>query len=184
MIRLPAPLSRYLPALPRQRRGLFLVAVLVALVAWVAYDATLEDRPAPEAPPRRVLGPAAPPRPPGPGPVDPATEAAAQPVDIFAPRTWPTQVAQAPAAASGEPAAAAAPAEPEAPPLPFHYLGRVQEPGRGTVFFLGDEDERVLAVRPGDPIGPDYRVGQFRAGRLEFIYKPMNTQQFLAVGNA
>lgn len=171
MIRLP----RRLPILPRQHRGRFLLAVLAALVAWVVYDSTLKERPGPETPPVGRV-PTTPQTPGAPGPAN--IDAAPAPTDIFSVRTWEPAVAAAP----GEPAAA--PPPPEAPPLPFRYLGRIERPGQSPVFFLGDEADRVLTVRPGDPIGADYRVGKFRGGQLEFFYRPLKTQQFLAVGSA
>lgn len=178
---LPFSLRRVLPHLPRQRRGLFLVAALVLLLGWVIYDATFSERPAPESPPRpSASARTAPSGSPGPGEPSASPEASA-PVDIFAVRAWePPPADAAPATAE---ASAAPPAPPEAPPLPFRYLGRLNEPGRAPVFFLGDDEDHVLAVRPGDPIGPDYRVGRFREGRLEFIYRPLKAQQFLAVGS-
>lgn len=184
MKRLPMPFSvrRLLPHLPQQRRGLFLVAALLLLLAWVIYDAMFSERPAPEPPPRPTAAARTAPSA-GTGPREPAATAdTSAPVDIFAVRSWeppPAEAAPAPTEAN----AAAPPAPPEAPPLPFRYLGRLNEPGQAPVFFLGDEEDHVLAVRPGDPIGPDYRVGRFREGRLEFIYRPMKAQQFLAVGS-
>jgi hypothetical protein len=177
----PFPLRRLLPHLPQQRRGLFLVAALILLLGWVIYDALFSERPAPEPPPRPTA--AARTAPSGsPGPTEPSASPEANgPVDIFAVRSWSAPPAEATPAETT--AGAAPPAPPEAPPLPFRYLGRLNEPGRATVFFLGDEEDHVLAVRPGDPIGPDYRVGRFREGRLEFIYRPMKAQQFLAVGS-
>lgn len=100
------------------------------------------------------------------------------PVDIFAARSWEPE--QPPAdEASAEPAE---PPEPEAPPLPFRYLGRIDEPGQPTVFFLSHGDS-VLVVHEGDLIKGDYRVGKLKGRQLEFLYRPMKIQQFLEVGS-
>ncbi|HEX6733648.1 MAG TPA: hypothetical protein VF096_02450, partial [Azonexus sp.] len=98
-----------------------------------------------------------------------------------------TRRACADAAASSAHAApeAAAPAPepaPEAPPLPFRYLGRVEEAGRPTVVFLARDDE-VLAVHPGDSIDSAYRLIRLNDDEVYFLYRPLKIEQALSMGN-
>ncbi len=93
-------------------------------------------------------------------------------VDIFAVRTW-----QAPA----PPADQTSPAPPQAPPLPFRFLGRIVEPGKNVAFVLG-AGQGVVVVTVGDSIGGDYRVEKYENGQLLFHYRPMNIRQSLDVG--
>ncbi|MDP1524972.1 MAG: hypothetical protein Q8M20_04130 [Rhodocyclaceae bacterium] len=104
--------------------------------------------------------------------------ALAQPVaevplaDIFAARSWepPPVVVEM-----------AAPAAPQAPPLPFRFLGRIVDAERGAAYLLAD-GARVVVVGVGDRIGKDYRVEKYEKGQLLFRYRPMNLRQALDVG--
>lgn len=99
---------------------------------------------------------------------------AAQPIaDIFAARTWEPP----------PPIAAEAPAAPQAPPLPFRFIGRIAVPGKGTAFMLANGDEVVVA-QVGQAIGKDYRIEKFEKGQLLFRYRPLNVRQSLAIGGA
>lgn len=101
--------------------------------------------------------------------------------DAFAVRDWTPPPPPAP------PQQAAAPAEPppppQAPPLPFKYLGRLEESPERTVWYLG-QGERLLVVSTGDVIDKTYRVEGFEAGQLRFTYLPLKTPQSLLVGGA
>ena len=88
--------------------------------------------------------------------------------DIFAVRTW-------------EPPPPPVDTTPQAPPLPFKFIGRFVEPGKGTTFTLTD-GERILVVRVGDSIGKDYRIEKYARGQLLFRYRPMNIRQTLDIG--
>lgn len=100
----------------------------------------------------------------------PAAEA--PPVDIFAVRSWePPPVA----------AEIAVETAPQAPPLPFRFLGRIVEADRRPAYLLAD-GARVVVARVGDPIGADYRVEKYQNGQLLFRYRPMNLRQALDVG--
>lgn len=81
----------------------------------------------------------------------------------------------------GAPAAqqqqAAVQAKPEAPPLPFRYMGKVTEDGQTDVLLLrGDEH---LVVRPGQKIDGEYRVDKVTASAVTFTYLPMKQKQTL-----
>ena len=74
------------------------------------------------------------------------------------------------------------PPPPEAPPLPFVYMGKLQEGGGHLVFFLVKGD-RVYTVRAGDVIDATYKVEGVSGGKLTLTYLPLNIQQTLTVGD-
>jgi hypothetical protein len=88
-------------------------------------------------------------------------------VDAFAPRNFSPVV---PAEA------AAAPAKPEAPALPFKYIGKMVEDGKLSV-FLANGDESIT-VHAGQRIG-DYRVDKITEAEVRFTYLPLKTKQSL-----
>jgi len=100
----------------------------------------------------------------------PVTEAPL--ADIFAVRSWDPPPAAAPLVA---------PAAPQAPPLPFRFLGRIVEADRGSAYLLAD-GSRVVVVGVGDMIGKNYRIEKYENGRLLFRYRPLNLRQTLDVG--
>jgi hypothetical protein len=66
---------------------------------------------------------------------------------------------------------------PQAPPLPFAYLGRLSEDSDTTVFLsMGD---RNLLVRPGDTIDNTYKVEEVTDSAVIVTYLPMNQRQTL-----
>lgn len=99
--------------------------------------------------------------------------AAAPVVDIFAVRTW-----EPPAPVEVE----APPPEPQAPPLPFAFLGRIDEPGKAPAFLL-TEGGAVRVVRVGDRIDGRYLVERYKDGDLVFLYLPMKLRQPLEIGD-
>ena len=96
--------------------------------------------------------------------------------NLFASKSW--YVAPPP-----QPPAAVAPAPPpSAPPLPFTYLGRLDDPAK-PVFFLVAGD-RVLFVSKGDVIENTYRVEGITGSALTLTYLPLNIRQSLDVGRS
>lgn len=90
--------------------------------------------------------------------------------DPFAPRSF-----AAPQAA----AAAAAAHKPEAPALPFRYMGKVVEDGKTEILLLrGDEH---LVVTAGQKIDGEYRLDKATKSTLTFTYLPMKTKQTLEI---
>ena len=74
-------------------------------------------------------------------------------------------------------AKAAAAARPEAPLLPFRYMGKLLEGDRQEVLLLrGDDSFSVVA---GDKLGPDYRLDKVTGSALTFTYLPLKTKQTL-----
>jgi hypothetical protein len=88
-------------------------------------------------------------------------------VDAFAPRNFAPVV---------PPQAAAAQAKPEAPALPFKYIGKMVEDGKLSV-FLANGDESIT-VHAGQRIG-DYRVDKITEAEVRFTYLPLKTKQSL-----
>lgn len=96
---------------------------------------------------------------------------ASGPIDIFAVRTWEPPP---------PPPDLSPPPPPLPPPLPFRFIGRVDEPGKKMAFMLA-EGERIFVVSVGDSIGSAYRVESFENGQLFLRYRPMNVRQALDV---
>lgn len=69
------------------------------------------------------------------------------------------------------------PPAPTAPPLPFVYLGQIDEGDRIAV-FLGQQ-LRTHIVRSGDTIDGTYRIESVTPTSATFIYLPLGEQQQL-----
>jgi hypothetical protein len=74
------------------------------------------------------------------------------------------------------PQAAAKPAKPAAPELPFRYVGKIIENGRLSVFLSRGEES--LSVKAGQTIG-EYRVESVTESEITFTYLPLKTRQTL-----
>jgi hypothetical protein len=96
---------------------------------------------------------------------------------LFAPSSWYTP--PPPPA----PVAAPTPAAPTAPPLPFAFVGRYTDGNGVTVYFV-TRDDRVYDVKPGDTLDATYSIEAIENDQLVFLYKPLNTRQPLAMGEA
>ena len=107
--------------------------------------------------------------------VQPPSNLEPQPVDIFSVRTW--QPASSPVGLKSD-----LPPKPQAPPLPFRFLGKINEPEKELIFLL-TRGERVLSVNVGQVINGTYLVEKYAAGRLYFIYKPLKVRQSILVGH-
>jgi hypothetical protein len=100
------------------------------------------------------------------------------PRDLFAGRSW------APSPPPVPPVAVAAPVRkpeppppPAAPPLPFKYLGRIDD-GERTVVFLR-RDRKAISVTAGTRVDDAYRVESISESAVEFVYLPLATKQVL-----
>ncbi len=95
--------------------------------------------------------------------------------NVFVSQTW------APPPEAVKPVKEAiAPPLPEAPALPFQFLGRLVEDGK-TAYFLQFND-RNLVMRPGDSVDQTYTLDSIDGGTLTFTYLPLNKKQTLVVG--
>jgi hypothetical protein len=72
------------------------------------------------------------------------------------------------------------PPPPQAPPLPFIYMGRLDEEQNTTVFLTAGD--RNLVVKPGDLIDNTYKIEQVTESTVVLTYLPMNQRQTLAIG--
>jgi hypothetical protein len=72
------------------------------------------------------------------------------------------------------------PPPPQAPPLPFVYMGRLNEDQSTTVFLTAGD--RNLVVKPGDVIDNTYKLEQVTESAVVLTYLPMNQRQTLAIG--
>lgn len=94
--------------------------------------------------------------------------------DIFRSKSWYVPPPPAPPAP---------PPPPTAPPLPFTFLGKIQESaGKQTIFLAGDN--RVYLVHEGETIDDTYSVDGIANGKLELTYLPLKIKQFIIMGEA
>ena len=68
-------------------------------------------------------------------------------------------------------------AKPEAPALPFRYMGKVIEDGKTEILLLRGADH--FSVAAGQKIDGEYRLDQASASALTFTYLPMKQKQTL-----
>lgn len=77
----------------------------------------------------------------------------------------------------------APPPPPSAPPLPFTFLGKIQEPtGKLTIFLAGEN--RVYLVSEGETIDNTYHVDAVEDGKLALTYLPLQIKQYINTGEA
>jgi hypothetical protein len=95
-----------------------------------------------------------------------ASDAQESKVDAFAPRNFSPVV----------PAQAQAAAKPTVPPLPFRYIGKMQDGDKLAVFLMNGNES--LSVAAGERVG-DYRVEKVTDAEIVFTYLPMKAKQTL-----
>jgi len=81
------------------------------------------------------------------------------------------------AIAAQEQAAAEAAAPPQAPALPFTYLGTVDDNGSNIIFL--SKDQRLYTIKIGDTLDGQYRLEEAGKTSLQFLYLPLNIKQSL-----
>lgn len=69
---------------------------------------------------------------------------------------------------------------PQAPALPFRFLGRYIEDGQ-TVVFL-QHNEQNFAAKIGEVLQQTYKVQAITASAMTFVYLPLNQTQNLDIG--
>lgn len=75
------------------------------------------------------------------------------------------------------------PPKPTAPPLPFGYMGRMQEEGSAAVVYL-TQGTRAYSVKQGDTIDGTYRVDDISRTQVALTYLPLDIKQTLDIGGA
>ena len=73
------------------------------------------------------------------------------------------------------------PPPPSAPPLPFQFVGKLDDGGPIKVFL--QRGSRVVTVGVGDVIDSTYRVESITDTQMTLIYLPLDIRQVLSVGN-
>lgn len=98
--------------------------------------------------------------------------------DLFAVQSWFVAPPPPPAVAAMAPPPRA---KPKAPPLPFKFIGKMDDRRHLQVFLLRGEE--VLVVSEGDLIGKTYKVQRIDAERMTLVYLPLGAAQTLAMGS-
>jgi hypothetical protein len=99
--------------------------------------------------------------------------------DAFSARAW-----QQPAPARAAPPASVEPPPPPpptAPPLPFAFMGRFDNPGDKTVYYLVEGD-KLHTVSEGETINGIYRIEAVKEISMDILYLPLAITQSLALG--
>jgi hypothetical protein len=101
------------------------------------------------------------------------------PLDPFAPRGWqpppPVEATIAPVAQPAVPAAPPAPAGP--PPLPFKFMGAMNDDGALTIYL--SKGDQAMAARVDDVLDGSYKVLALDNQHIDFEYMPTNEKQTL-----
>jgi hypothetical protein len=104
------------------------------------------------------------------------TESASK--DPFAPKGWlPPPPPPPPAAAA---AAAPPPPPPTAPPIPFRFVGLIEEKSAKPAAFIAKGDA-LYVVHVGDVVETNYRVESFNSAQVVVIYLPLQQRQTIEV---
>ena len=74
-------------------------------------------------------------------------------------------------------------AAPQAPALPFTFIGKQRDETGEWIIFLADQ-ERTYTVKANTLIESSYRVGKIAPPTLTLTYLPLQQQQTLAIGAA
>lgn len=96
--------------------------------------------------------------------------------DIFAAKSWappPPKLAPLPPPPP--------PGPPSAPPMPYKFIGKMDDATTLKAFL--NRGERVYVVSVGEILDHTYRVDSIKAGQMTLIYLPLNIPQTLSVGS-
>lgn len=72
------------------------------------------------------------------------------------------------------------PPKPTAPPLPFTYVGKMEEEGRWVVYLA--KGEKFYSVSKGETFDQVYRLEDVENGNVVIQYLPLSTKQVIAIG--
>ena len=100
--------------------------------------------------------------------------------DLFAARSWkpapvPGSVVEQPVVVTSEVQV------PTAPPLPFQFVGRLDDRSDLQVFL--QSGEKIYVVRKGDVIDETWRIERISDEELSLVYLPLHLAQTLSVGS-
>ncbi|WP_414876301.1 MULTISPECIES: hypothetical protein [unclassified Pseudomonas] len=100
--------------------------------------------------------------------------------DLFAARSWKAE--PAPGTVTEQPVVAAPVVQvPTAPPLPFQFVGRLDDRSDLQVFL--QSGEKIYVVRKGDVIDKTWRIERISDLELSLVYLPLHVSQTLSVGS-
>lgn len=161
------------------RRQLVLLALLVATLAATWWASTIDDRGGDAAVVRvaRVAGESTAGR---------ARDGRERKADGAVPRidraAWPSSAARLMEPPNIREAGPIAPPQLPLvpPPLPFRFVGAIEDGGRRTAILM--EGEQVLLVRARQRIDTRYRVEHVSAASIEITYLPLARKQVLELG--
>jgi len=68
---------------------------------------------------------------------------------------------------------------PTAPPLPFFYMGKLEQTAQGTLVFLS-ANNKVISVLVGKNVNPVWRLDKEEANTLTFTYIPLGLVKVLS----
>ncbi|MNF50720.1 hypothetical protein D3C84_320220 [compost metagenome] len=162
-------------------RRLFWLAFLGSAAVLAVAPEFFGEHAEPQAMPRSVRPAVAKPQaaPAEAAPAEAVAPVAVPAADLFAAQSW--YVAPPPPPPEAAPIAATK-ATPKAPPLPFKFIGKLDDRQQLQVFLM--RGEQVLVVREGDLIDKTYKVQRIDAERMTLVYLPLDIAQSLAVGSA
>ena len=101
--------------------------------------------------------------------------------DLFAARSWqaaPTLASVTELPVNGAPVVQA----PTAPPMPFQFIGRMDDRTDLQVFL--QNGEKIYVVRKGDVIDETWKIEGISDLELSLVYLPLHLSQTLSVGSA
>ncbi|EJM75509.1 hypothetical protein PMI29_00303 [Pseudomonas sp. GM49] len=100
--------------------------------------------------------------------------------DLFAARSW--KAAPALGTVTEQPVDVTPVVQvPTAPPLPFQFVGRLDDRSDLQVFL--QNGEKIYVVRKGDVIDQTWRIERISNEELSLVYLPLHLSQTLSVGS-
>lgn len=74
-----------------------------------------------------------------------------------------------------------APPKPTAPPIPFSYVGKLEEDGGNWTVYLSKGNESFV-IKKGDTFDNNYRFDGVENGNLVILYLPLSVKQTISIG--
>ncbi len=108
----------------------------------------------------------------------PRAQAVDDVVDLFAPAVVKRLQVEQPVVSQAAPARVV----PQAPPLPFTFVGKITE-ADGVKIFL-QADNVLYSVKIGDIFAQQYQLAGVENGKLSLLYLPLNITQTMFYGEA
>ncbi|WP_211462932.1 hypothetical protein [Collimonas silvisoli] len=71
------------------------------------------------------------------------------------------------------------PPPPTAPPMPFNFVGLLQDQAKPTAFLA--KDDQLLLVKAGDTVEGSYRIDAVSAKEIVLTYLPLNQRQSILI---